>query len=61
MDDEDNDTRRRKFLKRAEELELYAERSKDAAMRESWKLIAAEYRRLAENMPHADVFRRRRT
>lgn len=63
MQDEDEalDARRRTFLERAEVLERRAENSNDAALRESWKLIAVEYRRLAKNMPHADVFRRRRT
>lgn len=56
MQDESQDARRRSLflLARAEELERVAEQSKDSAMCESWKLIAAEYRRLAEEIERHD-------
>jgi hypothetical protein len=44
------DAERRRFLAKAEEAERYAADTSDEASRESWKLIAAEYRRLAEDV-----------
>lgn len=61
MHGEDQDTKRRSLflLAKAEELERVAEQSNDSAMCESWKLIATEYRRLAEEIERHDNHGRR--